>query len=155
MLRHKWTEWNCKNRELDIPVFHNDQHAISILLTAALILKIVVSGAWAAELSACKILINFNPEDSILTNIKGIIYDGRPDLNPVEAKMPKITNKHKIKGSLIDALCDADVFIGVSAANTVIIKMIEAMNNDAIVFDLTNPVPEIIPEDEFMGVWFP
>ena len=151
------------SRELDIPIFHNDQHATAILVTAALInalkvvkkdwknLKIVVAGAGAAGLSTCRLLFNFNPDDIILTNKKGIVYDGRPDLNPVVAKMAKITNKHKIKGTLADALHDADVFIGVSTANIVTSKMIEAMNNDAIVFALANPVPEIMPEDAILG----
>ena len=151
------------SRELDIPIFHNDQHATAILVTAALInalkvikkdwkdLKIVVAGAGAAGLSTCRLLINFNPDDIILTNTKGIVYDGRPDLNPVVSKMAKITNKHKIKGTLAEALHGADVFIGVSAANIVTSKMIETMNDDAIVFALANPVPEIAPEDAFRG----
>ena len=149
--------------ELDIPVFHTDQHAAAIMITAGLInalkvvkkdwkdLKIVVSGAGAAGLSTCRILMNFNPDDIILVNRKGIVYEGRPDLNPVVSKMAKITNKNKIKGSLEDALVEADVFIGVSAANLVTTEMIKSMNEDAIVFALANPVPEIMPEDAFKG----
>ena len=151
------------SRELDIPTFHNDQHATAILVTTALInalkivkknwkdLKIVVAGAGAAGLSTVRLLINFNPDDIILTNRKGIVYDGRPDLNPVVSKMAKITNKHKMKGTLADALHGADVFIGVSTANIVTSKMIETMNKDAIVFALANPIPEIMPEDAFKG----
>ena len=90
--------------ELDIPVFHTDQHAAAFMITAGLInalkvvkkewkdLKIVVSGAGAAGLSTCRILMNFNPDDIILVNRKGIVYEGRPDLNPVVSKMAKITN---------------------------------------------------------------
>ena len=151
------------SRELDIPIFHNDQHATSILVTAALInalkvvkkewqnLKIVIAGAGASGLSTCRLLINFNPDDIILTNKKGIVYEGRPDLNPVVSKMAKITNKHKSKGTLDDALKGADVFIGLSTANTVTSKMIESMNEDAIVFALANPIPEIMPEDAIKG----
>ena len=151
------------SRELDIPIFHNDQHATAILVTAALInalkvvkkdwkdLKIVVAGAGAAGLSTVRLLINFNPDDIILVNTKGIVYDGRPDLNSVVSKMAKITNRHKIKGTLADALHGADVFIGVSTANIVTSKMIEFMNDDAIVFALANPIPEIMPEDAFKG----
>ena len=151
------------SRELDIPIFHNDQHATAILVTAALInalkvvkkdwsdLKIVVAGAGAAGLSTVRLLMYFNPDDIILTNKKGIVYEGRPDLNPVVAKMAKITNKHKAKGHLEDALRGADVFIGVSTANTVTSEMIETMNEDAIVFALANPVPEIMPEEAFKG----
>ena len=149
--------------ELDIPVFHTDQHAAAIMITAGLInalkvvkkdwkdLKIVLSGAGAAGLSTCRILMNFNPDDIILVNSKGIVYEGRPDLNPVASKMAKITNKNKIKGSLEDALVGADVFIGVSTANLVTSEMIKTMNEDAIVFALANPIPEIFPEDAFKG----
>ena len=152
-----------KLMELDIPVFHTDQHAAAIMVIAGLInslkiikkewkdLKIVVAGAGAAGLSTCRLLMNFNPDDLILTNRKGIVYDGRPDLNPVVSKMAKITNKHKMQGTLADALKGADVFIGFATANIVTSKMIETMNEDAIVFALANPIPEIMPEDAFKG----
>ena len=149
--------------ELNIPIFHTDQHAAAIMVTAGLInalkvvkkdwkdLKIVVAGAGAAGLSTVRLLMNFNPDDIILTNRKGIVYEGRPDLNPVVSKMAKITNKNKITGTLADALQGADVFIGVSTANIVTSEMIQSMNEDAIVFALANPVPEIMPEDAFLG----
>ena len=149
--------------ELNIPVFHTDQHAAAIMIVAGLInalkvvkkdwtnLKIVVSGAGAAGLSTCRLLMNFNPDDIILVNRKGIVYEGRPDLNPVVSKMAKITNKNKIEGTLEDALVDADVFIGVSAAGIVTSEMIQLMNENAIVFALANPVPEIMPEEAFKG----
>ena len=149
--------------ELNIPIFHTDQHAAAIMVTAGLInalkvvkkdwkdLKIVVAGAGAAGLSTVRLLMNFNPDDIILTNRKGIVYGGRPDLNPVVSKMAKITNKNKIRGTLADALQGADVFIGVSTANIVTTEMIQSMNDDAIVFALANPVPEIMPEDAFLG----
>ena len=152
-----------KLMELNIPVFHTDQHAAAIMVIAGLInslkiikkewkdLKIVVAGAGAAGLSTCRLLMNFNPDDLILTNRKGIVYDGRPDLNPVVSKMAKITNKHKIQGTLEDALRGADVFIGFANSNIVTSKMIETMNEDAIVFALANPIPEIMPEDAFKG----
>ena len=149
--------------ELNIPIFHTDQHAAAIMVTAGLInalkvvkkdwkdLKIVVAGAGAAGLSTVRLLMNFNPDDIILTNRKGIVYEGRPDLNPVVSKMAKITNKNKITGTLADALQGADVFIGVSTANIVTSEMIQSMNEDAIVFALANPVPEIMPEEAFLG----
>ena len=151
------------SQELDIPIFHNDQHATSILVTAALInalkivkkkwedLKIVVAGAGASGLSTIRLLLNFNPGDIIITNKEGIIYEGKPGLNPFVSKMAKITNKHKMDGTLEDALNGADVFIGLSTANIVTSKMVETMNEDAIVFALANPVPEIMPEDAFLG----
>ena len=149
--------------DLDIPVFHDDQHGTAIVVTAGIInslkiikkewkdLKIVVAGAGAAGLSVCRLLQHFGPDDVILTNRKGIVYEGRPDLNPVVAKMAKITNKNKKQGTLADALKGADIFIGVSGGNLVSKEMIKTMNKDAIVFALANPIPEIMPEDAFEG----
>jgi malate dehydrogenase (oxaloacetate-decarboxylating) len=149
--------------ELNIPVFHDDQHGTSIVVTAGIInalkivkkewkdLKIVVAGAGAAGLSVVRLLMNFEPFDIILTNRKGAVYEGRPDLNPIVAKMAKITNKEKKQGSLADVLVGADIFIGVSGANLVTSKMIETMNEDPIVFALANPIPEIMPEEAFKG----
>ena len=150
-------------RELDIPVLHTDQHATAVTVTAGLInalrivkkdwqdLKIVVVGAGAAGLSTCRLLLNFNPKDIILVNKHGIIYEGRPDLNPIVSKMAKITNKNKMKGNLTDALVDADIFIGLSASKVLTAKMIKTMAKDPIVFALANPDPEILPEEAFAG----
>ena len=155
-------EETLKN-ELDIPVFHDDQHGTAIVVTAGIInslkiikkewkdLKIVVAGAGAAGLSICRLLMNFGPKDIILTNRKGIVYEGRPDLNPVVAKMAQVTNKEKQQGTLADALVGADIFIGVSGPNLVKTEHIKTMNKDAVVFALANPVPEIMPEDAFEG----
>jgi malate dehydrogenase (oxaloacetate-decarboxylating) len=155
-------EETLKN-ELNIPVFHDDQHGTAIVVTAGIInslkiikkewrdLKIVVAGAGAAGLSICRLLMNFEPDDIILTNRKGIVYDGRPDLNPFVAQMAKITNKNKKQGTLGDALVGADIFIGVSGPNLVTKEMIKTMNRDAVVFALANPIPEIMPEDAFEG----
>ena len=149
--------------ELNIPVFHDDQHGTAIVVTAGIInalkivkkewkdLKIVVAGAGAAGLSVVRLLLNFEPYDIILTNRKGAVYEGRPDLNPIVAKMAKITNKEKKQGSLADVLVGADIFIGVSGANLVTSKMIKTMNEDPIVFALANPIPEIMPEEAFKG----
>ena len=150
-------------RELDIPVLHTDQHATAVTVTAGLInalkivkkdwqdLKIVVVGAGAAGLSTCRLLLNFNPKDIILVNKHGIIYEGRPDLNPIVSKMAKITNKNKMKGNLTDALLDADIFIGLSTSKVLTAKMIKTMAKDPIVFALANPDPEIMPEEAFAG----
>ena len=155
-------EETLKN-ELNIPVFHDDQHGTAIVVTAGIInslkiihknwndLKIVVAGAGAAGLSICKLLMNFAPDDIILTNRKGIVYDGRPDLNPVVAKMAKITNKNKQQGTLADALVGADIFIGVSGPGLVTTEMVKTMKKDAVIFALANPIPEIMPEDAFEG----
>ena len=150
-------------RELDIPVLHTDQHATAVTVTAGLInalrivkkdwqdLKIVVVGAGAAGLSTCRLLLNFNPKDIILVNKHGIIYESRPDLNPIVSKMAKITNKNKMKGNLTDALVDADIFIGLSTSKVLTAKMIKTMAKDPIVFALANPDPEIMPEEAFAG----
>ena len=149
--------------ELNIPVFHADQHGTSIVVIAGIInalkivkkewkdLKIVVAGAGAAGLSVVRLLSYFEPYDIILTNRKGAVYDGRPDLNPIVKKMAKITNRDKKEGSLSDVLVGADIFIGVSTANIVTPEMIKKMNEDPIVFALANPIPEIMPEDAFKG----
>ena len=151
------------NLELDIPVLHTDQHATAIAVTAGLInslkivkkqwenVKIVVVGAGAAGLSTCKLLMNFNPKDIILVNKLGIIYEGRPDLDPIVSKMAKITNINKAKGNLTDALKDADVFIGLSTSKVLTSKMIKLMAKNPIIFALANPDPEIMPEDAFVG----
>ena len=139
------------NLELDIPVLHTDQHATAIAVTAGLInslkivkkqwedVKIVVVGAGAAGLSTCRLLMNFNPKDIILVNKRGIIYEGRPDLNPIVSKMAKITNINKLKGNLTDALKDADVFIGLSTSKVLTKKMIKTMAKNPIIFALANP----------------
>ena len=151
------------NMELDIPVLHTDQHATAIAVTAGLInalkivkkqwenVKIVVVGAGAAGLSTCKLLMNFNPKDIILVNKLGIIYEGRPDLDPIVSKMAKITNINRAKGNLTDALKDADVFIGLSTSKVLTSKMIKLMAKNPIIFALANPDPEIMPEDAFVG----
>ena len=150
-------------RELYIPVFHTDQHATAIAVTAGIInslkivkkewqdLKIVVVGAGAAGLSTCRLLMNFGPKDIILANRRGIVYEGRPDLNPIVAKMAKITNRDKIKGNFTEALKGADIFIGLSTSNILTAKMIRTMARDPIVFALAHPDPEILPEDAFAG----
>ena len=149
--------------DLDIPIFHDDQHGTAIVSTAGIInslkivkkdwkdLKIVIAGAGAAGLSICRLLQTFGPKDVILTNRKGAVYEGRPDLNPVVAKIAKITNKNKIQGSLADVLKGADIFIGVSGPHLVTEAMVRTMNKDAIVFSLANPTPEIMPEDAMKG----
>ena len=149
--------------ELDIPIFHDDQHGTAIVATAGIInsikivkkewkdLKIVVSGAGAAGLSICRLLMKFEPGDIILINKDGIIYEGKKGLNPAEIQMSKVTNKNKIKGTIANALIGADILIGVSAGNIVNSENIKTMNRDAIVFALANPIPEIMPEEAFKG----
>ncbi len=142
----------------DIPVFHDDQHGTAIITTAGILnalkvtgkkagnLKIVFSGAGAAGISIAKMFIRFNLGDIILCGSNGTIYENAPYNNSEQEAMAKITNKNNIKGSLADAMVDADIFIGVSKPGIVSRAMIQSMAKDPIVFAMSNPVPEIMPD---------
>lgn len=149
--------------ELDIPVFHDDQHGTAIVVAAGLdnALKIVgkkwseitavISGAGAAGISICKLLQRFGIGDVILCDRKGAIVEGREDMNSAKAEMAKTTNKNNQAGILADVLAGKDVFIGVSAPGLVSVEMVASMAKDAIVFAMANPTPEIMPEDAKKG----
>lgn len=149
--------------ELDIPVFHDDQHGTAIVCSAGLInalkvvkkdfkdIKIVMSGSGAAGISICKLLMQFNPKDILLTSRKGILCEGESWMNPAQVDIAKITNKSHQKGTLSDAIKDADVFIGVSGPNVLTTAMVKTMAKDPIIFALANPTPEISVEDAKLG----
>lgn len=144
--------------ELDIPVFHDDQHGTAIVVAAALInalkvvnkkwddVRIVISGAGSAGISICKLLLQFGPKDIVLVDIKGALAKGENWMNSSQAEMAEITNKDNQRGNLAEIMKDKDVFIGVSAPNIVTSEMISTMAKDAIVFAMANPTPEIMPE---------
>ena len=145
---------------LDIPVFHDDQHGTAVVTLAGLInalkvvnkkmeeIKIVFNGAGAAAVAIAKFLISAGAKDIIICDSKGIIYEGRKEnMNSAKEEMAKVTNQNHIKGSLSDAIIDADVFIGVSAAGVLSVEMAKKMASDAIVFAMANPVPEIMPDE--------
>ena len=144
--------------ELDIPVFHDDQHGTAIVVAAGIInalkivskdiedIRVAVSGAGAAGVAVTKMLINLGVGDIILCDSKGIISQDRTDLNSSKKEIASLTNKEKLRGSLKDAIEGSDVFIGVSAPGIVTIDMIKSMNKDSIVFSMANPVPEIMPD---------
>lgn len=144
-------------KELDIPVFHDDQHGTAIVVIAALInaLKIVnkkfedvtiaMSGAGAAGFAILKMLLNLNVKDIIVCNSKGILVRDESYPNWVHQEIAGMTNKGLRKGSLSDAMRDADIFIGVSVKDLVTKDMIMSMNKDAIVLPMANPDPEILP----------
>ncbi|MEK6582424.1 MAG: malic enzyme-like NAD(P)-binding protein, partial [Nitrospirota bacterium] len=147
-------------KELDIPVFHDDQHGTAIVVLAALInaskvvkkglsgLKIVISGAGAAGTACCKILLNVGIKDIIICDKAGIIHKGRKEnMNPMKNWLSENTNPGMLKGSLSDAMKGADVFIGVSAPDVITSSDVKDMASDPIVFALANPEPEIAPED--------
>jgi len=152
---------------IGIPVMHDDQHGTAVVVLAALInaakvvgkkiedLKIVINGAGAAGTAVTKILLCVGIDSKICTSVKeivlcdskGIIYDGRGDLNQFKKEMAKITNSSKRSGTLKDALKGADVFVGVSKGNLLTAEDLKVMNKDAIVFAMANPIPEIMPDE--------
>lgn len=151
--------------DIGIPVMHDDQHGSAIVLLAALInaakvvgkriesLKVVVNGAGAAGTAITNLLLCLGIDKNICTSVKeivicdskGIIYDGRADLNEFKKKLARVTNKSRRNGTFKDALEGADVFIGVSKANLLASDDLKKMNKDAIVFAMANPIPEIMP----------
>ena len=144
--------------ELDIPVFHDDQHGTAIVTLAALInalklvnkkideIKIVINGAGAAGISICKFLLNYGAKNVLICDRAGIIVEGDENLNTAQKDIAKLTNHDHIKGLLKDAMVGADVFIGVSGPNCVSKEMVQSMNEKSIVFPLANPIPEISPD---------
>lgn len=146
--------------ELDIPVFHDDQHGTAVVVVAALTnalkivgkapanLKVTISGAGAAGMAIAKLLKLVGIHNIICCDRVGAIYPGRGDgMNPVKDWLATNTNPEQIKGTLSEAMRGADVFVGVSAAGLVSVDNIKSMAKDAIVFALANPDPEIMPED--------
>lgn len=144
--------------ELDIPVFHDDQHGTAIVTLAALInalklvdkkiddIKIVINGAGAAGISICKFLIHYGAKNVFICDKAGIICEGEEWLNSAQKDIAKCTNGCHMHGLLKDAMVGADVFIGVSGPNCVTKEMVQSMAEKAIVFPLANPVPEISPD---------
>ena len=147
----------------DIPIFHDDQHGTAIITLAALTnalkvvgkkkedVKVVTSGAGAAAISIVKLLLSAGYRNIIMTDRRGAIYEGREGLNWIKEEMALQTNRNRESGSLADVIKGADVFIGVSAPNTLNKEMVSTMNSDAIVFACANPTPEIMPEEAKAG----
>jgi malate dehydrogenase (oxaloacetate-decarboxylating) len=146
--------------QLDIPVFHDDQHGTAVVVLAALInalrltgqklerLKIVLSGAGAAGVAVTRILLRGGARDIIVCDREGAIHEGRlPALNESKAWLAQNTNPHKLRGRLEYALHGANVFIGVSGPGTVKVRHLKRMARKPIIFALANPTPEIMPEE--------
>jgi malate dehydrogenase (oxaloacetate-decarboxylating) len=143
---------------LKIPVFHDDQHGTAIVALAALInalkvvgkefanVRVAVSGAGAAGIAVTKFLYSFGVRDAILCDSKGVIHQGRTDLNLAKQEISRSTNPRNITGTLADAIQGADVFLGLSVAGIVTPAMVKSMAKDGIVFAMANPVPEIMPD---------
>ena len=142
----------------DIPIFHDDQHGTAVITLAGLTnaikvvgkkkedVKIVTSGAGAAAIAITKLLLSAGFRDITMCDRKGAIYQGREGLNWIKTEMAEVTNLSRKTGTLADMLVGADVFIGVSAPNTVTTEMVKTMNRDAIIFACANPTPEIFPD---------
>ncbi len=142
----------------DIPIFHDDQHGTAVVTTAAMInamkltgrkleeQEVVVSGAGAAGVAVTKLLMSMGLRNVILCDSKGAIYEGREGLNPFKQQMASISNREMKKGSLKDVMAGADVFIGVSAPGIVTEEMVKSMSRDPIIFAMSNPTPEIMPD---------
>lgn len=149
--------------QLDIPVFHDDQHGTAIVAGAALLnavqvtgrtlseTTVVVNGAGAAGIAVSKLLLALGVKDLILCDIDGAIYPGAPNLNDAQSEMSLVTNRGGKKGTLGQVLQGADVFFGVSKPNLVTAQMVRSMAPNPIVFAMANPIPEILPEDAKKG----
>ena len=144
----------------DIPIFHDDQHGTAVITLAGLMnackvvgkklseIKIAVNGAGAAAIAITKLLISAGVKNVTLCDRTGIVYKGREKgMNWIKNEMAEITNPENLKGSLADSMKGADVFIGVSAPNSVTQEMVRSMAKDPIIFACANPTPEIFPDD--------
>ena len=144
---------------LDIPVFHDDQHGTAIVVLAGIInslkvigkekenCKVVINGAGSAGVAIAKLLLTYGFPYIIMCNSKGIVSKDSDRLNWMQKKMTEVTNPDNITGTLADAVKGADIFVGVSAPNTLTGDMVRSMNSDAVIFALSNPVPEIMPDE--------
>jgi len=142
----------------DIPIFHDDQHGTAVVVLAALLnalkltgkklenISVVTLGAGAAGIAVIRLLQALGLSDVVLCDRKGAIYKGRDGLNSEKAEMAEISNRQMKKGSLADVLRGADVFIGVSAPGMVTSEMVKSMSPNAILFPMSNPTPEIMPD---------
>lgn len=147
-------------KEINIPIFHDDQHGTAIVTVAGLInalklagksfsdIKVVTNGAGAAGIAIVKLLIEYGVREIIMCDSKGAIYEGRPvGMNAIKDQMAKVTNHNKISGNLNEIIGGADVFIGVSVAGGLTVENVKRMNPDPIIFAMANPTPEIMPDE--------
>ena len=145
-------------KELQIPVFHDDQHGTAIVVLAGIInglkvvgkekedCRVVVNGAGSAGIAITKLLLRYGFKHVMMCDREGIIGKDYPGLNWMQKQMTEVTNLENRTGSLADALVGADIFVGVSAPNIVSAEMVSSMNRDAIIFAMANPTPEIMPD---------
>ena len=149
--------------ELDIPVFHDDQHGTAIVVSAGLLnalklvgkkmedVSIVINGAGSAGISIARLLMQFGAGNIVLVDRQGAVSVDEDWLNPAQRAMAEVTNKHNERGPLSEIIRGKDVFIGVSAPKVVTAEMVSTMAADAVVFAMANPTPEIMPEEAAKG----
>ena len=145
--------------ELDIPVFHDDQHGTAIVTTAALInalkvvnktmedIKVVINGPGSAGTAIAKMLSHAGVKSMLMCDRKGILWEGREGVVGHKLELARLTNPEGVKGGLKEAMVGADVFVGVSSPGLLTQEMIKTMAKDPVVFAMANPVPEIMPEE--------
>ncbi|HHT7175957.1 NAD(P)-dependent malic enzyme [Bacillus sp. Gnz1/3] len=145
--------------ETNIPVFHDDQHGTAIVVLAAVInalkvvskqmdhVKIVINGAGSAGIAIGKLLLKAGAQHITLVSLEGIVCEGEAWMNEAQIEVSKRTNREHVRGTLKEAIHQADIFIGVSAPNVLTKELVQMMNEKAIVFAMANPIPEIFPED--------
>lgn len=145
--------------ETSIPVFHDDQHGTAIVVLAAVInalkvvskqmdhVKIVINGAGSAGIAIGKLLLKAGAKHITLVSLEGIVCEGEAWMNEAQIEVSKKTNREHVRGTLKEAIYQADIFIGVSAPNVLTKELVKTMNEKAIVFAMANPIPEIFPED--------
>lgn len=148
----------------DIPIFHDDQHGTAIVVSAGLTnalrlvnkkfseARVVINGAGSAGISICKLLLELGIGDVVMVERKGILAPGEEWMNPAQKEIAEKTNKEQIHGDLKTAMKGRDIFVGVSAPNIVTAEMVSTMADDAIVFAMANPPPEIMPDEARKGV---
>lgn len=145
--------------ETNIPVFHDDQHGTAIVVLAAVInalkvvskqmdnVKTVINGAGSAGIAIGKLLLKAGAKHITLVSLEGIVCEGETWMNEAQIEVSKKTNREHVRGTLKEAIHQADIFIGVSAPNVLTKELVQTMNEKAIVFAMANPIPEIFPED--------
>lgn len=150
-------------KELDIPVFHDDQHGTAIVVSAGLLnalklvgkeletVKVVINGAGSAGISICRLLMKIGIRHVVLVDRMGALAEGETWMNRAQEEMAKITNQERQRGPLAEVIKGKDVFIGVSAPKVLTADMVATMAEDAIVFAMANPTPEIMPEEAKRG----
>ena len=149
---------NRLKAELNIPVFHDDQHGTAVVVLAGLInalqlkntnkeeMKVVMNGAGAAGVAVTKLLLKYGFKNIIICDSKGIIFKDRENLTPVKQELTQITNLENKQGGLAEAMAGADIFIGVSVADLVTEERVKSMNERPVIFAMANPNPEIMPD---------